>query len=153
MRGLNPHIGLAKEGRAWNVLDHQTTCRIPSSATGGQFALVEIRCTTPDGPPLHLHEREDELFYVIEGALEITVGEEVIRAEAGDCAFLPRGIAHTYRNLGGPSRFTVLLTPGGFEDYFAVIDELMTQGQATPERLAETAAPFGLSYLMDAAKS
>jgi quercetin dioxygenase-like cupin family protein len=71
------------------------------------------------GPPLHHHDF-DETFYVIEGELTFQLGDELLRAKAGEIAFAPRGVPHTYANLSdAPTRHLIACTPAGFERYFA----------------------------------
>jgi quercetin dioxygenase-like cupin family protein len=71
------------------------------------------------GPPLHHHDF-DETFYVMEGELTFQLGEELFSAKAGELAFAPRGVPHTYANLSAtPTRHLIVCTPAGFERYFA----------------------------------
>jgi quercetin dioxygenase-like cupin family protein len=71
------------------------------------------------GPPLHRHGF-DEAFYVIEGELTFQVRDEVFTRAAGELAFAPRGVAHTYANHSeAPARALIVCTPAGFERYFA----------------------------------
>jgi quercetin dioxygenase-like cupin family protein len=71
------------------------------------------------GPPLHHHDF-DETFYVIEGELTFQLGDEHFSGKAGEIAFAPRGVPHTYANLSSaPTRHLIICTPAGFERYFA----------------------------------
>ncbi len=71
------------------------------------------------GPPLHHHDF-DETFYVIEGELTFQLADELFSAKAGELAFAPRGVPHTYANLSvAPTRHLIVCTPAGFERYFA----------------------------------
>jgi mannose-6-phosphate isomerase-like protein (cupin superfamily) len=71
------------------------------------------------GPPLHHHDF-DETFYVIEGELTFQLGDELFTRKAGELAFAPWGVPHTYANLGdAPTRHLIVCTPAGFERYFA----------------------------------
>jgi quercetin dioxygenase-like cupin family protein len=71
------------------------------------------------GPPLHHHDF-DETFYVMEGELTFQLGHELFSAKAGELAFAPRGVPHTYANLSAaPTRHLIVCTPAGFERYFA----------------------------------
>lgn len=86
--------------------------------TGGQYTAYI--CTVPPagGPPPHRHDF-DEAFYVLEGTFEILCGTEVHVATPGTCAFVPRGVPHTFKNVGdGPATFHGLATPGGHEAFF-----------------------------------
>ena len=87
--------------------------------TGGLLSLIETHSPIGHGPPLHVHHDEDEAFYVIEGALEIVCGEERYEAAEGAFAFLPRGIAHTFRVVSDvPVRMLTIAVPGGLENFF-----------------------------------
>lgn len=89
--------------------------------TQGAVAIVEhpIPARTL-AAPLHLHAREDEYSYVLEGRMGAVLGEEVVYAEAGTLVFKPRGQWHTFWNAGdGPCRVLEIITPGGFEEMFA----------------------------------
>lgn len=85
--------------------------------TEGHLAIVEL--TGGGTPPLHRHEF-DETFYVLQGELTFQVGDERMTRRAGELVFAPGGAAHTYANLSGaPARALLVLTPAGFERYFA----------------------------------
>jgi quercetin dioxygenase-like cupin family protein len=83
----------------------------------GQVAIVDL--SGGGRPPLHHHDF-DEAFYVLEGELTFQLRDEVFTRGAGELAFAPRGVAHTYANLSGaPARALLVITPAGFERYFA----------------------------------
>ncbi len=85
------------------------------------------------GPPPHIHHREDESFHILEGTLTIQVGGNTITASAGDFAFLPRGIVHSFKNTGdGCAKALVLTTPAGLENYFAEVFEPAADRTAAP---------------------
>jgi quercetin dioxygenase-like cupin family protein len=91
-----------------------------SEDTAGVVALVEL-ASTPGfaGPPLHRHDF-DEAFYVLEGELTFQLEEAVFTRGAGELAFAPRNVPHTYANHSdAPARALLVITPGGFERYFA----------------------------------
>jgi quercetin dioxygenase-like cupin family protein len=84
--------------------------------SGGEVAIVELG--GGGRPPLHRHDF-DETFYVLEGELTFRLDEDVFTRRAGEVAFAPRGVAHTYANLrGAPARALLVITPAGFERYF-----------------------------------
>ena len=76
------------------------TFLITGEETGGAFFMAEISVAPGGGTPPHIHHREDESFHMLEGTLTIQVGGDTITASAGDFAFLPRGIAHSFKNTG-----------------------------------------------------
>jgi mannose-6-phosphate isomerase-like protein (cupin superfamily) len=78
--------------------------------------LAEIELPTGDGPPAYAHRTEDEVFYVLSGAMDLCIGETWHRLEAGDCGYVPRGVRHTFRNvLPEAVKFVSMHTPGTSE--------------------------------------
>jgi len=76
--------------------------------------------TASEGPPLHVHHRDDEAWYVISGALRFRLADRVVIASAGSTVLIPAGVAHTFGNAGPePSRYLILLT--------ATLDSLITE--------------------------
>jgi mannose-6-phosphate isomerase-like protein (cupin superfamily) len=95
------------------------TLKATAASTAGELMLIETDAPVGHGPPLHVHHDEHEAFYVIEGRLEIVVGGVRHEAGAGAFAFLPRGIAHTFRVIGDtPARMLTIAVPGGLEGFF-----------------------------------
>jgi len=94
------------------------TVHADSTGTSGKFALLEMEGGPGGEPPLHVHRNEDEFFYVLEGALKVRRGDQEITLQAGESAFLPRNIAHTFKVMSPHVRFLNYITPGGFEEYF-----------------------------------
>ena len=97
------------------------TVHADASDTNGAFALFEVSGKPGAEPPLHVHQNEDELFYVLEGRLIVTRGDEQVVLEAGDTGFLPRMVPHTFRVASESARMLVYITPAGFEEYFRAI--------------------------------
>ena len=90
-----------------------------SEQTGGRFSMIEDLVAPGGEPPPHSHANEDEAFYLLEGALTVSCGEQTFPATAGSCVFLPRGIMHSWRVTSAePARFLAFYTPGGFEGFF-----------------------------------
>jgi quercetin dioxygenase-like cupin family protein len=115
--------------------------------TGGAIALLEFRIETGyPVPPPHVHEREDELTYVIEGALEVTIGDETRTVRAGESIFKPRGVPHAFAIAGErPARFLETITPAGFERYFrAVAASVRDTGVVDREAANRLMAEHGL---------
>jgi mannose-6-phosphate isomerase-like protein (cupin superfamily) len=74
------------------------------------------------GPPLHVHGGADEAMYILEGEVTIRLGQQTIRADAGSFVWMPRGVPHTFANLGDePARMLGLAVPGGIEDLLASV--------------------------------
>ena len=87
---------------------------VTNQDTGGAFEFVVTKMKRGTEPPPHIHEREDEMFYVLDGMLDAYVGDECIRVDAGECVFMPKGQAHAFRISSPEIHMLVLMTPGGF---------------------------------------
>lgn len=106
----------ADEGEAIWWFDCLAVIKATAADTGGLMSIVEI--TEPPGSqaPLHVHHREDEAFWILDGSVTIEVGDATIECHAGDYAFGPRGIPHRYSVGDAGCRMLFILTPGGFEN-------------------------------------
>jgi mannose-6-phosphate isomerase-like protein (cupin superfamily) len=95
------------------------TLKATAASTGRSFTVVECLTTPGGGPPPHVHTREDEFWYVLDGTFEIRIGDEVHAVGPGGFAYGPRGTRHNFRNTAEtPSRILLGFTPGGIEDFF-----------------------------------
>src|ERR671915_1967891 len=104
--------------RIWIVGDTMTL-KATGATTGGKLALLENLTTPGGGPPPHIHTREDEFFFVLDGTFEIRIGEELHTVGAGGYAYVPRGTVHCFRNVAqSASRILVGFTPAGMEGFF-----------------------------------
>jgi hypothetical protein len=95
-----------------------------------------------------VHEREDELFYVLEGEHVIEVGDEEFRAGPGGFVFAPRGVPHAQRRVvPGVGRLLVQTSPGGFEGFFRALAEAHETGTLGQDAYAEASRAYGISWL------
>ena len=108
---------------------------LPSAEAGGAMSIVDSLSPAGSGPPRHVHEREDEAFILLTGKCQFWMEGQTFTKRAGETAFVPRGREHTFQVLGGePCRHLIILTPGGFEGFFAD----MAQGRfRIPEDMAQ----------------
>src|SRR5258706_10650710 len=97
-----PYFLLPGEG----VAGFDASVKAAKSSTAGSFTLIESH--TRGGAPWHVHSREDEYLYVVSGALTVSFGKEVFRAEQGSFVYLPRGVAHAW-DVASPEKATVLM--------------------------------------------
>jgi len=106
----------ADEGEARWWFAGLAVIKATAEDTGGQLSIVEM--TEPPGveAPLHVHHREDEAFFILEGSVTLHVGEEAIEAKAGDYAMGPRDIPHRYTVGPDGCRMLFICTPGGFDE-------------------------------------
>ncbi|MDE3063605.1 MAG: cupin domain-containing protein [Acidobacteriota bacterium] len=109
------------------------TFLITGKDTGGAFFMAEMSVPPGGGPPPHIHHREDESFYLLEGALTVQVGGKTLTASAGAAAFLPRGIVHSFKNTGDANaRALLVITPAGLEHYFTEVFDPVRDRTAAP---------------------
>jgi quercetin dioxygenase-like cupin family protein len=86
--------------------------------TSRAFSLFEATLVPGTEPPPHVHSREDELFYVLEGEFDVYVGKEVFNGKTGECIFLPRFKPHTFIIRSPRLRLLILFAPAGVEEAF-----------------------------------
>jgi quercetin dioxygenase-like cupin family protein len=149
-----------------NALSQRDPVFIPPSSLGwkvkakdtlGAYSLSEAIVAPSTGPVPHRHSREDESFYVLEGQLEFKIGERGERtfvATAGAFVFAPRGIPHTFRNVGTtPARLLLIISPTGMEDFFeeraALRKAIPTTDPSYPSRDKALSEKYGLEYSSD----
>ncbi len=140
------------EGKALWVAGDLLTLKVVGDDTDGAFALMEELTPSQGGPPPHIHHREDETLYVLEGEYEVLVGENTVRAGAGSVIRVPRHVLHTFKNVSTtPSRLLALKTPAGLERFFEEVGDPATDdaspppfGQEQIRRLVATAPKYGV---------
>jgi quercetin dioxygenase-like cupin family protein len=104
--------------------------------TGGTYSLTDFTMAAPPapGPPPHIHEDADECVYVLEGTLEMGLGDKRILGAAGSVMLAPRGTLHSLVNVGpGPARFIVVLAAPGFEGYWREMADLSARSPGPPD--------------------
>jgi mannose-6-phosphate isomerase-like protein (cupin superfamily) len=102
----------------------------------GALTVTEFVIPAKQGPALHTHLREDEVWYILEGDFRFKAGDEMLRVSTGGMAFGPRGTPHTFQNVGDTSgRLLVITTPSGLERFFEQFAEL-PPGQVDPQMIA-----------------
>jgi mannose-6-phosphate isomerase-like protein (cupin superfamily) len=138
------------EGQAIWFLRNRVTIKATAESTGGAYGLFESRIAPGFSPPLHVHHREDEAFWVLEGEVSMRCGDRTFRAAAGAFVFLPRAVPHTFVVEGDtPARMLTLLTPGGGEGFFVAAgrapehDGLPPAAPPDIETLQRVGARFG----------
>jgi len=149
---MQPRVVAPHEGESLTVVGDVLTFKLTAADTGARFVLAEGLAAPGAGPPPHLHEREDELFYVLEGRMEFGLGATRHALGPGDAAWAPRNVVHAFKNVGeGPLRTIVIAAPTNFENFYRECGEPYCLGgefpRATPEsiqKLLATAPKYGL---------
>jgi mannose-6-phosphate isomerase-like protein (cupin superfamily) len=125
--------------------------------TNGAYAQLEGSVAPGGGPPLHIHHRADETFYLIEGSLEVRLGDSTVMVRPGDYVRVPRGTVHTFRNVGErAARMFVTLVPAGLETFFSEVFQPVVGSMSPPApssadliaRATQAAPQYGLELLL-----
>jgi quercetin dioxygenase-like cupin family protein len=117
---IHDHIKL--KGVNSNILD----VKISGSDTNGELAVFEqTSLSQGKGTPLHIHNAQDEIFYVLEGEYYFQVGDEKFNLTIGDSIYLPRKVAHAWTQVSEKGKMTVILQPAGkLENFFVTMSQL-----------------------------
>jgi mannose-6-phosphate isomerase-like protein (cupin superfamily) len=136
----------AQEGERLRFGEVEIVVKVPGETTGGAFTVFEE--SNPVDTPLHVHDNEDELFYVLEGEHLIQVGERELRVGPGGLVFAPRGVPHAQRRVvPRTGRLLVLTAPAGLEGFFRELAEADRAGAIGPEAYASASAKYGITWL------
>src|SRR5215471_8183548 len=146
----------AGTGPAYRSPVDQITFLITGEQTGGAFFMAEVSVPPGGGTPPHIHQREEETFYLQQGTLTIQVGGKTLHASPGDFVHLPRGVVHCFRNTESvDAKFLMVVTPAGLEKFFEEVFYPSMDRSAEPPPMTEAflarllaAAPkYGVEFL------
>jgi quercetin dioxygenase-like cupin family protein len=132
------------EGERIEFLCHTFVFKAAAADTAGAFSVIEIVQRRGGEPPLHVHHREDEAFYLLEGAMTFHVGARRLAATTGSFVFLPRDVPHSFTVDGdGTARVLQLCSPPGVEEFFR------EWGDRPPdvEAMAQALAAYGVEVV------
>jgi quercetin dioxygenase-like cupin family protein len=154
-QSLDPVVVPSDQGEARWWLGALAVIKATAADTGGQLTIIEM--TEPPGAeaPLHVHYREDEAFWMLEGSATFEVGGETIEASAGDYLFGPRGIPHRFTVGDSGCRMLFVCTPGGLEGLVREMSEPAGARTLPPpsdeppdmERVATVAEAYGCALV------
>ncbi|MCE0766259.1 cupin domain-containing protein [Pseudonocardia kujensis] len=123
------------------------TIKVDSGTSAGTLTVLEFVTEPKDGPPLHVHRNDDELWWVLEGEYRFRAGDAEFDLPQGGMAFGPRGTPHCFRNLGDTTgRLLVITTPAGLERYFEGFAGLLP-GPVDPDAFAEVGRANGIEIV------
>jgi mannose-6-phosphate isomerase-like protein (cupin superfamily) len=113
----------AQGGERLLWMGEPTLLKATGEHTGGLYTMAEI-LTTPDGlVPLHVHHREDEAFFVLDGEVTFSIGDDIFEAGPGSFAFGPRDVPHSYTVRTPSARMLMVFSPSGFEGFIRETSE------------------------------
>jgi mannose-6-phosphate isomerase-like protein (cupin superfamily) len=150
-----PYALRRNEGPAVWIVDALDSIKATAEQTGGRFAVIEAMERQGSGPPLHVHQKEDEGYYVLEGQYSFFIGDESIEAPEGTWVYAPKGIPHTFRCESPTGRVLMLIVPGGWEGFFVEAGQTTAQHRLSPaseeqadfEHIARVAGTYGVTIL------
>jgi len=130
-----------------NVFGIDAKILLTTEATGGAISVVLGYLEPGEGPPDHVHFNQDEMFFILEGTCELTVGDQTTTAGPGTIAFVPRNVVHRFKCVGDTTtRMLEWSLPGGLDHYFKAISELAAGGGFTPEKAMEIGRTFDTNF-------
>jgi mannose-6-phosphate isomerase-like protein (cupin superfamily) len=136
----------ADGGERLRFSDATFLVKASAETTGGSFSIIEEIDPLDTRP--HVHANEDELFVVLEGEHEFTVGEHVFDAGPGAVVFAPRGVPHSHRRVvPRTGRFLTLISPAGFEGFFRELSDAERDGTIGPEAYARVSGRYAITWL------
>lgn len=123
------------------------TTKVSSEQTGDAYTILELTLQPGQGAPPHVHQREDEVFLVIDGTCEVGAPDALQQAQIGTVAVFPRGVKHLFRNSGdAPCRVMITAVPGGLDRYFEALAEIKAGDPDAGAKVAEINARFEIDF-------
>ncbi len=156
VRGSDPaFVGpIPRRGSTYWTLGLLMEVKIWGQDTGGRLSVCEFLCPPGYATPLHLHHREDETWWVIEGRVRFRCGDQDFVAEPGACLYLPLGVPHGWRVIGSENaRLLHVSVPAGAEEFHIEMGEPTTERTLPPPtpvdlgRAAEIGAKHGIELV------
>jgi pimeloyl-ACP methyl ester carboxylesterase/quercetin dioxygenase-like cupin family protein len=130
-------------GPGESVLRAGSSDKAGRASTGSSITLMESH--TRGGAPMHVHSREDECFYILEGLITVQCGDDIFEAGPNSFVFLPRGIPHSWDVKGGNVATLLIITvPGGFEDFLREHHEAGSMSNDVKDQIA---AKYGIKWV------
>lgn len=144
---MEAKIVFKNEGQRFNVLGDHQQIKFSGKDTNGQYLSV-YQDNPPDTQiPMHIHENEDEVYTIIEGQVQFTVGDNTTLLKDGDSIFLPRQIPHTWKVVGSTNAKVYLeVFPAGIEGMFEELS-LLPPGPPDFPKVVEICGRYGVKFV------
>lgn len=153
MTTQSPVLTSRDEGDHFHFLNNLFTAKVTAEQSNGAMSVMEFLAPKDFGPPLHRHDLEDELFYLVDGTVWFSSGEVEGTYEAGSTVWLPRGRPHTFQVRSETARVLQVTTPGQFERFVAALGEptdepvMPSPSEIDGGEVARIAAEFSIEIL------
>ena len=140
---LQPAVVTPKQALSIKPFGLDMNVLLTTEATGGATSVIVALHKPGEGPPDHVHYKQEEILFIIEGLYEVTIGDETAKAGPGSIVFIPRNVVHRFKNVGGVMGHMLGWSlPGGQDRYLKAISELAAGGGFTSERVIEISKTF-----------
>jgi mannose-6-phosphate isomerase-like protein (cupin superfamily) len=144
---LQPAIVTPKQALSIKPFGLDMDVILTTEATGGITSVIVAWHKPGEGPPDHVHFKQEELLFIIEGLYEVIVGDEPAKAGPGSIVFIPRNVVHRFKNVGGTiGRMLGWSMPGGQDNYLKAISELAAGDGFTSEKVTEISKMFDTHF-------
>jgi mannose-6-phosphate isomerase-like protein (cupin superfamily) len=148
---LRPAVVTPKQALSITPFGLDMDVLLTTEATGGATSVIVAWHKPGEGPPAHVHFKQEEILFIIEGLYEVTVDAETAKAGPGSIIFIPRNAVHRFKNVGGiTGRMLGWSLPGGHDHYLKAISELAAGGGFTSEKVIEISKTFDTHFPVDA---
>ena len=127
----------ADTGEAYWVMGTLFTYLVTGAESGGSYFTLIVDVGPEAGPPPHIHHQEEEQFYVLEGQLTYSIGDQIFQVNTGDFIHIPRGTVHSFRNGPRPSRLLATFAPAGIEGFFREVGDRVDDRLKSPPPVTE----------------
>ena len=144
---LRPAIVTPNQALSIKPFGLEVRVLLSTEATGGAISVIMARHKPGEGPPDHVHFSQEEMFFIVEGTYELTVGGETSTVGPGTIVFIPRNVVHRFKNVGDATGCMLDWSlPGGQDRYFKAVSELAVSGNFTGEKVMEISKKFDTNF-------
>ena len=146
---LQPAIVTPKQALSIKPFGLEMRVLLSTEATGGAISVIMAWHKPGEGPPDHVHFSQEEMFFIVEGTYELTIGGETSTVGPGTIVFIPRNVVHRFRNVGDATACMLDWgLPGGQDHYFKAISDLAAGGGFTGEKVMEISKKFDTNFTL-----
>ena len=146
---LQPAVVTPKQALSIKPFGIEVRVLLTTEATGGAISVIMAWHRPGEGPPDHVHFSQEEMFFIVEGTYELTVGGETSTVGPGTIVFIPRNVVHRFRNVGDATACMLDWSlPGGQDHYFKAISDLAAGGGFTGEKVMEISKKFDTNFTL-----
>ena len=146
---LQPAIVTPNQALSIKPFGLEVRVLLSTEATGGAISVIMAWHKPGEGPPDHVHFSQEEMFFIVEGTYELTIGGETSTVGPGTIVFIPRNVVHRFRNVGDATACMLDWSlPGGQDHYFKAISDLAAGGGFTGEKVMEISKKFDTNFTL-----